>query len=187
MCADNPPTHSRENMSQQPTEPQGPIAPTHWEELQTILGGPTFAMCQGNTKQFISSLLTHARGLMRKTAQQMEALKNMVLKRGHTNGCVKISEERFRQIANEGFTDAMDDAYASGELQVAALGYLLLKYSAEHSAQPPPESWPFADSWWKPSADPVRNLKRAGALIAAEIDRIEREQTRLITNGNQPG
>jgi hypothetical protein len=28
--------------------------------------------------------------------------------------------------------------------------------------------------WWKPSTDPIRNLERAGALIAAEIDRLER-------------
>lgn len=25
--------------------------------------------------------------------------------------------------------------------------------------------------WWKPSRDPIRDLEKAGALIAAEIDR----------------
>ena len=29
--------------------------------------------------------------------------------------------------------------------------------------------------WWKPSIDPVRNLAKAGALIAAEIDRLQRQ------------
>ena len=33
--------------------------------------------------------------------------------------------------------------------------------------------WPWAKKWWKPSDDPVRNLVKAGALIAAEIDRLE--------------
>lgn len=35
-------------------------------------------------------------------------------------------------------------------------------------------SWPWDEEWWKPSEDPVRNLVKAGALIAAEIDRLQR-------------
>ncbi len=31
--------------------------------------------------------------------------------------------------------------------------------------------WPWGKSWWKPSDDPIRDLEKAGALIAAEIDR----------------
>ena len=31
--------------------------------------------------------------------------------------------------------------------------------------------WPWPPEFWKPSDDPVRNLVKAGALIAAEIDR----------------
>ena len=34
--------------------------------------------------------------------------------------------------------------------------------------------WPWSDKWWKPSDDPVRNLVKAGALLAAEIDRLQR-------------
>lgn len=37
-----------------------------------------------------------------------------------------------------------------------------------------PDEWPWDVSWWKPSADPERNLVKAGALIAAEIDRLHR-------------
>jgi hypothetical protein len=36
--------------------------------------------------------------------------------------------------------------------------------------------WPWDPSWWKPSPDPIRNLVKAGALIAAEIDRLQRRQ-----------
>lgn len=39
---------------------------------------------------------------------------------------------------------------------------------------PSTASWPFDASWWKPSNDPIRNLIKAGALIAAEIDRLQR-------------
>jgi hypothetical protein len=34
--------------------------------------------------------------------------------------------------------------------------------------------WPWEWSFWKPR-DPVRNLVIAGALIAAEIDRLQRK------------
>lgn len=37
----------------------------------------------------------------------------------------------------------------------------------------PPGEWPFPD-FWKQSEDPIRNLVKAGALIAAEIDRLQR-------------
>lgn len=32
--------------------------------------------------------------------------------------------------------------------------------------------WPWDMKWWKPSDDPIKNLVKAGALIAAEIDRL---------------
>jgi hypothetical protein len=38
-------------------------------------------------------------------------------------------------------------------------------------------SWPWDAEWWKPSPDSVRNLVKAGALIAAEIDRLQRKET----------
>jgi len=42
-----------------------------------------------------------------------------------------------------------------------------------------PFTWPWEASWWKPSDDPIRNLAKAGALIAAEIDRLQRKQGSL--------
>jgi hypothetical protein len=36
--------------------------------------------------------------------------------------------------------------------------------------------WPWDENDWKPADDPVRNLEKAGALIAAEIDRLLRER-----------
>lgn len=35
--------------------------------------------------------------------------------------------------------------------------------------------WPWESKWWKPSNDPIKNLVKAGALIAAEIDRLNAE------------
>lgn len=33
--------------------------------------------------------------------------------------------------------------------------------------------WPWDAKWWKPSDDPIKNLVKSGALIAAEIDRLQ--------------
>jgi len=37
--------------------------------------------------------------------------------------------------------------------------------------------WPFSSEWWKPAQDPIRNLVKAGALIAAEIDHLQRNRS----------
>jgi hypothetical protein len=47
-----------------------------------------------------------------------------------------------------------------------------------HRDQPMPMLWPWSGMDWRPSADRVRELAKAGALIAAEIDRLNRETTR---------
>jgi hypothetical protein len=38
-----------------------------------------------------------------------------------------------------------------------------------------PWPWPWASRYWKPDADRVRELEKAGALIAAAIDSITGE------------
>ena len=92
------------------------------------------------------------------------------------SGAEMIAAERQRQIDVEGWTVEHDDEQVSGDLARAAACY------AEVSLAPapflrqgfPPASWPWSFEWWKPTDDRVRNLVKAGALIAAEIDRIER-------------
>ena len=51
--------------------------------------------------------------------------------------------------------------------------------------KPPRFDWPSSwnTSWWKPSADPIRNLVKAGALIAAEIDRLQRQSQQTEPGG----
>ncbi|MNY70647.1 hypothetical protein D3C86_2088230 [compost metagenome] len=36
------------------------------------------------------------------------------------------------------------------------------------------ENWPWSEDWWKPSPEPRRNLVKAGALILADIERLDR-------------
>lgn len=95
-------------------------------------------------------------------------------------GVRRIYDERNRQTFVEGWTPEHDDEHTDGELSRAASCY------AEHAHSQVcggttgdadadrPDVWPWAPGWWKPSDDPIRNLEKAGALIAAEIDRLVR-------------
>lgn len=98
------------------------------------------------------------------------------------SGAEMITVERQRQISQEGWTTEHDDEHVLDELGSAAAAYLavvraqvLLRVTPDEiAAVGAPGLWPWASSWWKPSDDPIRNLVKAGALIAAEIDRLQR-------------
>lgn len=82
-----------------------------------------------------------------------------------------VVAERDRQRHAEGWTEAHDDAYSDGELSRAAASYCL------PDSHVPAHFWPWAAEWWKPTT-PRRNLVKAAALIIAEIDRIDRAESR---------
>lgn len=82
-----------------------------------------------------------------------------------------IAAERRRQIEVEGWTPEHDDQYDNHILAYAAGCYAM--YTMARPEGPIPV-WPWAASWWKPSADPRRNWIKAGALIVAEIERFDR-------------
>lgn len=90
-------------------------------------------------------------------------------------GASMIATERYRQIATEGWTPEHDDNHTKAELARAAVNYAV---RAINQIGWPTEghglAWPWDKSWWKPSDDRIRNLVKAGALIAAEIDRLQR-------------
>lgn len=90
------------------------------------------------------------------------------------SGAWYIQGERMRQVEQEGWTPEHDDEHADGALVEAALCYVMRADRSPLANELPPSWWPWDESWWKPSDDPVRNLVKAGALIAAEIDRLQR-------------
>lgn len=92
------------------------------------------------------------------------------------NGVDLIAAERQRQIDVEGWTPAHDSSHQEHEMLVAAVCYLAVPGSPWKplSSSPTPALWPWDTAWWKPSDDPIRNLVKAGALVAAEIDRLQR-------------
>ena len=94
-----------------------------------------------------------------------------------------IAAERRRQIEKEGWSTSHDDGYHKGELAYAAACYAATTrpFKAEQKAGRSYEPftfysdlWPWFDMWWKPK-DRRRDLVRAGALIVAEIERLDRE------------
>lgn len=85
-----------------------------------------------------------------------------------TGGVAQIAEERRRQITVEGWTPEHDDEHSSDELACAAAAYAM-----SDDEQMVGMLWPWRREWWKPKGR-KRDLVRAGALIAAEIDRLER-------------
>ena len=95
-------------------------------------------------------------------------------------GARLIAIERTRQIRIKNWTPEYDARHAKGQLGFAGLGYLLAalnKTGKPASEVPvPPPFWPWTVKDFKPAPEPVRNLVKAGALIAAEIDRILRER-----------
>jgi hypothetical protein len=78
------------------------------------------------------------------------------------DGASLIAAERQRQIEQEGYSPEHDEHHGQGQLGMAAKAYLTGNGAA----------WPWDEESWKPTGDVVRDLVKAGALIAAEIDRL---------------
>lgn len=87
----------------------------------------------------------------------------------HSKGVYLIGQERQRQIEKEGWTAEHDSQHKNGELAVAAIAYLM----PEKLREPIADIWPWDVKYFKPTPnDRERELVKAGALIAAEIDRL---------------
>jgi hypothetical protein len=91
-------------------------------------------------------------------------------------GVGRIRTERGRQITAEGYSLAGDRQYKDGQLMRAAWSYLEAVMHRDASTPshaiakaPPPIQWPWDGGHWKPKSG-LKDLARAGALIAAEID-----------------
>lgn len=61
---------------------------------------------------------------------------------------------------------------------------IILGVSVKTSESAPDPFWPWQRKWWKPK-DPRRDLVRAGALIIAEIERIDRAAVASLSQQDQ--
>jgi len=92
-----------------------------------------------------------------------------------SKGIELISAERKRQVYKERWSKQHDkQEHKSGELLLLASCYILNNYTfADFEKKIEGELYSYwgSDKWIK-YKDPIRDLVRAGALIAAEIDRL---------------
>lgn len=87
-----------------------------------------------------------------------------------------IAAERKRQIEAEGWTAAHDDNHRDGALAEAAACYII---GSQYNLRP--GRWPWHKDWWKPTTR-RRDLIKAGALIVAEIERLDRAASTSTPN-----
>ena len=107
--------------------------------------------------------LIDERGQLKQRIAELEA-------RAFNPAILDVIAERQRQKVVEGWTSEHDDQYGKSQLLWASSCYVL------NTIQPfnrIPMDWPWAPEWWKPTG-PRRDLVKAGALILAEIERIDR-------------
>jgi hypothetical protein len=118
-------------------------------------------------------------------------------------GAEMIVAERARQTGVEGWTPEHDDEHEYEELVGAAICYAVNKapfhdgrvlvgmrtvdgYFVQHNAPrfSAPVAWPWARKWDKREKhDRIRSLAIAGALLAAEIDRLQRKSAGTAESG----
>lgn len=110
-----------------------------------------------------------------------------------TTGAVLIAAERERQITGEGWTAEHDDSHEAGELALAACCYAMPVQLFRRDERPLAHAmvvfhdpWPWDDNWDKRKGggnkprlarsveERIDWLVKAGALLAAEIDRLQR-------------
>lgn len=97
-----------------------------------------------------------------------------------TKAAQDVLAERQRQIEKEGWTPEHDDEHGDNSMAIAAACYALADYQRPLNVQTVSieKLWQWtgwASHWFKPK-DKRRNLIRAGALILAEIERLDRSE-----------
>lgn len=106
------------------------------------------------------------------------------IRREKSQAASDVLAERERQRRVEGWTDAHDDQHSEGEMADAAASYagqwLPDQMVYDDGGEPKyPIMWPWNSEWWKPKGR-RRDLVRAGALIVAEIERLDRAALRAL-------
>lgn len=103
-------------------------------------------------------------------------------------GAELIISERVRQEELVGYTAEHDDKHTHGELAIAGAAYAAWAGNQAGYNQTAGDAkqfeWPFEMSEWRPSKDLIGTLVKAGALIAAEIDRLQRSQVKQDRNAS---
>lgn len=144
----------------------------------------------------LAKKLTHLGGELDAALANVDALAVQVLKLGGTisfthhrtdragqvpQAWLDVQAERRRQVETEGWTPEHDDQLSDGQMAQAAGCYAL--HAGGIGTDWPGGIrngsalfWPWDEEWWKPKSA-RENLVRAGALVLAEIERLDRSAT----------
>lgn len=150
------------------------------EQVRNLRANIAAARAVGKQRLVLSHALEEAEQL----ANWMERECHRACTSRRSQGAEDIAAERLRQINEEHWNPEHDDDHDDYQLSRAAMAYV--EHAREQGPRPRKVAehivalivgrwWPWDMEWWKPR-DPRRNLVRAGALIAAEIDRLQRMQ-----------
>ncbi|MGU6597863.1 MULTISPECIES: ead/Ea22-like family protein [Salmonella] len=121
----------------------------------------------------ITSQCQDASDVMQQLLNELEAAERRIAEleaRAFNPAILDVIAERQRQQSVEGWTPEHDNVYQNSELADAAACYAIHAHNQGFST---PAHWPWSPDWWKQSGA-RRDLVKAGALIIAEIERIDR-------------
>lgn len=99
-----------------------------------------------------------------------------------SKGALAIAEERLRQKSQERYTAERDDQYTQSQLAMAGAWYAIPPSESEACGALWPSDWDMPKDTHGENLTPAgrkRELAKAGALIAAEWDRIDRLELKL--------
>jgi hypothetical protein len=93
------------------------------------------------------------------------------------SGAELIAVERRRQVEQERWTPEHDAEHSNAALAWAAACYAAPETIYRVKQRAGGVAWwePWPHNWRRPDTDRIRELVKAGALIAAEIDRLQAE------------
>lgn len=124
----------------------------------------------GRIKADLRTYMDIANEYAAENARLREALGNQAV--------IDIARERQRQISKEGWSPEEDHAYVDNQLSRAAAAYALTTGDHAYDVGYGKGNWPWSDLLWK-LTNRRRDLEKAGALIVAEIERIDRAAKEL--------
>lgn len=155
-----------------------PAAPQQGDTYQIALDAIERAEELGNDADNMASY-AGATGGFGTHKKQIEALRARLNadRSAQTDAARDVLAERRRQVEAEGWAPEHDDEHGDGEMAAAAACYAMqeakVAWKRSDVDAPVRWPWPWAMSWWKPAGH-RRNLVKAGALILAEIERLDR-------------
>lgn len=138
------------------------------------------ALCLASTRDAQDHAMHYGRELM-ETRETLAAERRKVEALRPTQAAADVLAERRRQVEVNGWTPEHDDEHDGGRMAAAGSAYALAAADHLHplsqgdgcyDTHATPLAWP--QDWEFKPADPRRMLVKAGALILAEIERLDR-------------